>query len=266
MIPYTRVHALQLRISNKLIPTVATKRTHCAKEWIRARLALIITVTYRYVVWASFYFDSNGERTSSHISCLVSSIVGYNAFPRKVASRSLPSTGWFDCSVFVIGCCWFWPENPLLGLQFLCYDFLIWWASQNWRCRISWFAAAKKASFYSYSAPESDPDSGTESESSFFDRVTFLRDNCFFAVFDVVVAPAAVITRDPGVGVFVRTHHVTGRATRDPRYSRYGGVLNVHARQKTPRLQICGVTSTVFSLLQQVARILVQSIRQHALT
>lgn len=56
MIPYTRVHALQLRISNKLKPTVATKRTHCAIEGIRTRLALVIAVTYRYVVWASFYY------------------------------------------------------------------------------------------------------------------------------------------------------------------------------------------------------------------
>lgn len=46
--------------------------------------------------------------------------------------------------------------------------------------RVLTFAATEEASSDSYS--DSDPDSGTESESSFLDHVTFLRDNCFITV------------------------------------------------------------------------------------
>lgn len=44
--------------------------------------------------------------------------------------------------------------------------------------RVLTFAAPEEASSDSYSASESDP----ESESSFLDYVTFLRDNCFITV------------------------------------------------------------------------------------
>lgn len=44
--------------------------------------------------------------------------------------------------------------------------------------RVLTFAAPEEASSDSYSASESDP----ESESSFPDYVTFLRDNCFITV------------------------------------------------------------------------------------